>query len=63
MLPVLNVIGDDHLPFPWDQCRREGMGELDVHGGRGGFSGGAKHVGEGRVRRLFHIHELVFRSL
>ena len=40
----------------------------DGVGGRGGEGGGggvgeAKRVGEGRIERLFRIHELAHRSL
>ena len=42
---------------------REG-GELDIEGGGGGGKfGGTKWVGEGRVGRLFCIHELPCRIL
>ena len=39
-------------------------GELSRMWGRGGGSGGgAKRVGQGRVQRLFFIHDLARRSL
>ena len=44
------------MPYPWRRHWREG-------GVGGGGVGGAKHVGKGRVQRLFRIHELARRNL
>ena len=41
------AICNGHLPYPWGRCWREGrVGEMDAGVG----VGGAKRLGEGRVR-------------
>ena len=55
------AICNGHLPFPWCIGRRGGEGRKLDSGGGG--VGGAERVGEGRVRRLFRIHELAYRNL
>ena len=40
-----------------------GMASEGGEGGGGGKVGGAKCIGEGRVQRLFCVHELALRSL
>ena len=40
-----------------------GVGHRDCEGEGGGGSGVTKRVGEGRVERLFRVHELARRSL
>ena len=55
------------MVFPLVMVLKGGAsGELDAGNWRGGGCGGgvslAKPVGEGRVRRLFHIYELAHRS-
>ena len=38
ILPVLNAIGDSHLPYPWEWHWREGGGVLEGGGGGGQWS-------------------------
>ena len=57
ILPVLPT-----LPMG-TACREGKVGNWMQRVGGGGVLGGAKHVGRGRVQRLFCIHELACSSL
>ena len=65
MLPIPNAIGNGHLPYSlMGTALEEGEGgELNGGGGGRGKFGEAKHVGEGRFRRLFQVHALAYESL